>query len=123
MQAGSNRSVGIVDDDAAVRDSLRFLLEVAGFSVVTFHSADQFLAAAGPDDIGCLLLDQYMPQITGLELLRRLRQGGWDLPVALMTGSPSAQLTAQALELGAAGVLEKPLTAQALLRFVGGNGG
>jgi FixJ family two-component response regulator len=111
-----------VDDDAAVCDSLRFLLEVAGFGVVTFHSADQFLAAADPDDIACLLLDQHMPQITGLELLRRLRQAGRDLPVALMTGSPSAKLAVQALELGAAVVLEKPLTAEALLRFVGSSG-
>jgi FixJ family two-component response regulator len=120
MPEGSSRVVGIVDDDAAVRESLRFLLEVAGFSVVTFHSAAQFLAAADPDNFACLLLDQHMPQVTGLELLRRLRQAGRTLPMALMTGSPSAQLAAQALELGAAAVLEKPLTAVALFQFVGG---
>lgn len=118
MQDGRRRLVGVVDDDAAVRDSLRFLLEAAGFPVATFYSADQFLAAADADGVACLLLDQHMPQVTGLELLQRLRRAGRDLPVALMTGSPSAQLMRRALELGALVVLEKPLTEQALFQFV-----
>lgn len=118
MQDGRRRLVGVVDDDAAVRDSLRFLLEAAGFPVATFYSADQFLAAADADGVACLLLDQHMPQVTGLELLQRLRRAGRDLPVALMTGSPSAQLMRRALELGAVVVLEKPLTEQALFQFV-----
>jgi two-component system, LuxR family, response regulator FixJ len=119
MQDGRRRLVGVVDDDAAVRDSLRFLLEAAGFSVVTFASAEQFLAATDPDGVDCLLLDHHMPQVTGLEMLRRLRRAGWGLPVALMTGSPSTQLMRRALELGAVVVLEKPLTDQALFQFVG----
>ena len=60
-----------------------------------------------------------MPRVTGLDLLRRLHRAGRKLPVALMTGSPSAQLTRQALQLGAVAVLEKPLTDQALFQFVG----
>ncbi|MGA3399075.1 MAG: response regulator [Acetobacteraceae bacterium] len=119
MQDGRRRLVGVVDDDAAVRDSLRFLLEAAGFGVVTFPSAGQFLAATDPDSIACLLLDHHMPEMTGLDLLRRLRRAGRELPVALMTGSPSAQLMRRALELGAVVVLEKPLTDQALFQFVG----
>ncbi len=123
MPDGRRRVVGVVDDDAAVCDSLRFLLEAAGFSVATFHSADQFLAAADPDCIVCLLLDQHMPLVTGLDLLERLRRDGRELPVALMTGSPSARLMRRALELGAMVVLEKPLTEQALFQFVGGAAG
>lgn len=123
MQDGRHRLVGVVDDDTAVCDSLRFLLEAAGFSVVTFHSAAQFLAAPDPDSIACLLLDHHMPEKTGLELLRSLRRERPELPVALMTGSPSALLTQQALENGAAAVLEKPLTEQALFQFVGGAAG
>ena len=119
MQDGRGRIVGIVDDDAAVRDSLRFLLEAAGFGVITFESADEFLATADPDAIVCLLLDQHMPRVTGLELLRRFHEAGQRLRVALMTGSPSPQLTRQALQLGAVVVLEKPLTDQALFQFVG----
>jgi two-component system response regulator FixJ len=119
MQNTRRRFVGVVDDDAAVRDSLRFLLEAAGFLVATFASAAQFLAAPEPDRIGCLLLDHHMPGTTGLDLLRRLRHDGRLLPVALMTGSPSAQLTRQALAVGATAVLDKPLTDDALFQFIG----
>ncbi|HTW70393.1 MAG TPA: response regulator [Acetobacteraceae bacterium] len=118
MHDGRGRQVGVVDDDAAVCESLRFLLEAAGHVVVAFHSADEFLAAADSDKLDCLLLDHHMPQVTGLELLRRLRQDGRQVPVALMTGSPSAQLNQQALALGAVVVLEKPLAEQALFAFV-----
>ena len=120
MQDGRRRLVGVVDDDAAVRDSLRFLLEAAGFSVVTFESADSNssprpIRTASP---ACCWTSTCR-EITGLDLLRRLRRAGRKLPVALMTGSPSAQLTRRALELGAVAVLEKPLTDQALFQFVG----
>ncbi len=118
MPDGRRRVVGVVDDDAAVRDSLRFLLEAAGFSVVTFPSAGAFLAADNSYALTCLLLDHHMPQTTGLDLLRQLRQSGRDLPVALMTGSPSAHVTRQALKLGALVVLEKPLTEQALFQYL-----
>ena len=122
MQDGRRRLVGVVDDDAAVRDLLRFLLEAANFMVVTFHSAGQFLADSHRNDLACLLLDHHMPEMTGLELLRRLRRTRGELPIALMTGSPSAQLSRQALELGATVVLEKPLAEQALFDFVGNTG-
>lgn len=117
MRDGRQPVVAVVDDDAAVRDSLRFLLETAGFDVATFASADQFLAAPSGGR-ACLLVDQNMPQLTGLELLRRLRERGCTLAVALMTGSPSPELTRRAQELGAALVMEKPLHDDALLRFV-----
>ncbi len=123
MQDGRRRLVGVVDDDAAVRDSLRFLLEAANFLVVTFHSAGQFLAAPGQRRPSlALLLDRHMPEIDRASLLRQLRR-----ECALSAGradrpSPSAQLARQALELGAAVVLEKPLAEQALFNFVGNTG-
>ena len=110
--------VVVVDDDEAVRDSLRFLLETAGFDVDTFASAGDFLAASYRDRRLCLLLDQHMPRMTGLDMLQRLRDSGWDLPVALMTGSPSDELSRRAHELGVLEVLEKPLPGDVLLRFV-----
>lgn len=111
-------TVAVVDDDEAVRESLRFLLETAGFRVETFGSAAQFLQSAAHEALGCLLLDQHMPQVTGLDLLRELRRRGETLRVALMTGSPSPELTRRAKELGAVEVIEKPLTDDALLRFL-----
>ena len=119
MQDGRHRLVGVVDDDTAVRESLRFLLESVGFVVVTFPSASHFLTAADTEKIACLLVDQHMPINTGLDLLHQLRQRGQGPPVALMTGSPSQELTQRALALGAAIVLEKPLSDQALFQFVG----
>ena len=110
--------VAVVDDDEAVRESLRFLLETAGFLVATFGSADGFLASESLNNIACVLLDQHMPHVTGLEVLQQLREHLPGMSVALMTGSPAPETTRRALELGAAEVLEKPLAEHALLAFV-----
>jgi two-component system, LuxR family, response regulator FixJ len=108
----------VVDDDEAVRESLRFMLETAGFDVDTFASACQFLAAAYDRQPLCLLVDQHMPQLTGLDLLQRLREAGRVVPAALMTGSPSTDLMRRAMELGVQEILEKPLPDDVLFRFV-----
>jgi FixJ family two-component response regulator len=118
MHDGTHRMIAVVDDDDAVRDSLRFLLEAAGFTVVTYSSAAQFMSEATPDDLGCLLVDQHMPDVTGLQLVTRLRNQGVGLPIALITGSPSADLNRLAHELGVANVLEKPLDDAVLLEFI-----
>jgi FixJ family two-component response regulator len=110
--------VAVVDDDDAVRESLRFLLEAAGFPVSVYASAAEFLNTANPDEIGCLVLDQHMPQQTGLQLVTRLRGDGTDLPIALITGSPSPDLIERAKHLGVQMVLEKPLADDVLLDFV-----
>jgi two-component system response regulator FixJ len=114
--------VAVVDDDEAVRESLRFLLETVGFRVETFGSAAQFLQSAACAGLACLLLDQHMPRVTGLDLLRELRRRGESVRVALMTGSPSPEIARHAAELGAAAVTEKPLADEALLRFVARGG-
>ncbi len=115
--------VAVVDDDQAVRESLRFLLETVGFDVDTFDSACEFLSASVRGDPICLIIDQHMPHLTGLDLLRVLRDRGVSVPVALMTGSPSADLVRMAEELGAAAVLEKPVAEDVLLDFLGYQGG
>ena len=120
MPDEARRLVGVVDDDEAVRDSLGFLLETAGLNVVTYGSAAQFLSEASLDDLACLVVDQHMPELTGLQLIARLRGQGVTLPIALITGSPSADLIRLARELGVAGVLEKPLDDAALLAFIEG---
>lgn len=118
MQHGHRQTVAVVDDDQGVRESLRFLLETAGFDVDTFDSACDFLTAAPDKDPDCVLIDQHMPRLTGLDLLIRLRTQGKALPVAIMTGSPSADLQRRAEELGALMVIEKPLAEEVLMSFL-----
>jgi FixJ family two-component response regulator len=118
MHNGPHRLVAVVDDDDAVRDSLRFLLEIAGFSVATYGSAAQFLREAPIAELACLVVDQHMPDQTGLQLVSRLRALGVTLPVALITGSPSADLNRLARDLNVAKVMEKPLDDDVLLDFI-----
>ncbi|HUA76808.1 MAG TPA: response regulator [Acetobacteraceae bacterium] len=113
--------VAIIDDDPAVLDSLKFLLELSGHVVTTYASAASFLADRGASH-ACLILDHHMPQMTGLELLERLRRDGAETPVLLITGSPSPAIIARAAALGVEKVLEKPPGEEDLLRFVGAYG-
>jgi FixJ family two-component response regulator len=116
MRQGFPSAVGVVDDDPAVLDSFRFMLEVAGYRVLTFRSASEFLDRAA-DPPCCLILDQQMPGLTGLELAERLRSDGILLPILLVTGCPSPAIVARAAELGIEGVLEKPPGEQDILSF------
>jgi two-component system, LuxR family, response regulator FixJ len=117
MADNRNGIVAVVDDDPAVLDSLKFLLEVAGYRVTVYPSAAAFLGN-GATRRACLILDQHMPRMTGLELVARLRNDGAHLPVLLITGSLSPTIVARAAELGIEKVLEKPLKEDDLLSFV-----
>jgi two-component system response regulator FixJ len=113
--------IHVVDDDAAMRDSLRMLLEVAGFAVRTHDSGAAFLAAVGQADargVHCVLTDVRMPEIDGLELLRRLRDLGVRLPVIVMTGQGDIAIAVQAMKAGAVDFLEKPFADEALFDAV-----
>jgi len=119
MNSAPHRLVAVVDDDDAVRDSLRFLLEIAGYQVATFSSAIQFMREAPIDELACLILDQHMPDQTGLQLVSQLRNSGADdLPIALISGSPSPDMIRLARELRVDKVLEKPLNDDDLLVFI-----
>jgi two-component system response regulator FixJ len=111
------RTVAIVDDDDAVRDSLQFLLEVTGRTVAAFASAAEFLRS-DLRGMACLILDHHMPQMTGLQLVETLRANSVVLPILLITGSPTPAISARAAELGVQRVLEKPPGEQELLDFV-----
>jgi FixJ family two-component response regulator len=109
--------VAIVDDDPAVLDSLKFLLEVVGYNVATYDSARAFLdnGAVAP---ACMILDHHMPLMTGLELVQTIRDKADAVPVLLITGSPSPMIVSRAARLGVAKVLEKPPSEEELLEFV-----
>jgi two-component system response regulator FixJ len=110
-------TVHIVDDDDAVRRSLRFLLEVAGLSVATYASGAELLRA-DLSRAGCVLTDMRMPGTDGLQLQAQLAARGVRLPVILMTGHADVPLAVQALKAGAADFLEKPFKDGELLAAV-----
>lgn len=111
--------VYIVDDDEAVRTSLKLLLETHGLRTRPFASCADFLAAV-PVDVdsppgGCLLVDAHMPGMNGADLQEHLRAAGRDIPTILMTGQPHGPLVARALAAGAREVIAKPIDGQELL--------
>ncbi len=109
--------VHVVDDDIAMRESLAFLLDAAGFAVRLYESARPFLENETAA-IGCVLTDIRMPDIDGLELLRRIRAEDRDLPVIVMTGHGDVPLAVEAMKLGASDFIEKPFDDEQLLRAV-----
>ena len=110
--------VYVVDDDAAVRDSLAFLLNSAGLAVQTYDSATHFLAAAPGLGAGCVLTDVRMPDLDGLALQRRLTEAGVTLPVIVMTGHGDIPIAVAALKAGAVDFLEKPFDDERLIAAV-----
>ncbi len=117
MAKTSSRTIAVVDDDAAVLDSFRFVLELSGYEVATYPSAIDFLENNGAQ-AHCLILDQHMPTMTGLELAARLRADGIDIPIMLVTAAPSPAIAARAAELGIEKVFEKPPSEDDLLHFI-----
>ena len=113
-----DKAVFVVDDDAAVRQGLRFMLHAAGYSVEAFPSARAFLEGYDPRQGGCLLLDVQMPQMTGPELQQQLNIRGWRIPVIFITGYGSVSLAIAAMKAGAFDFIEKPLREDALLESI-----
>ncbi|HTU55768.1 MAG TPA: response regulator, partial [Acetobacteraceae bacterium] len=111
------RTIHVVDDDEAVRDSLRTLLESSGLAVHTYPSAALFLEAA-PGILGCVLTDVRMPDMDGLALQRRLNERGLHLPVIVMTGQGDIAVAVRAMKAGALDFLEKPFHDDDLLAAV-----
>ena len=111
-------TIYIVDDDAAVRDSWRVLLEIEFPRVREFESCQDFLAAFEPTRSGCLVLDIHMPDMNGFDLMERLKQEGSAIPVILVTGRTDASIRARATDLGAVALLEKPIEYGELLAAI-----
>lgn len=115
MDSRSPRTIFILDDDLAVRDSLKALLEARNFAVVDFDSGSNLFRHQ--DRADCLILDLHMPQMTGLELLMKLRQRGDSTPAILITGRPDSVTQDEAKKLGVP-LLEKPVPPKILLDLV-----
>jgi RNA polymerase sigma factor (sigma-70 family) len=110
--------VYVVDDDEALRDSLRWLLESAGYRTTTFSTAERFLAAYRPGVASCLLLDVRMPGLTGLELQEELNRRGQPLPIIFITGHGDVPMAVKAVKNGAFHFLEKPFNDAQLLQLI-----
>ncbi|NLC35618.1 MAG: response regulator transcription factor, partial [Alcaligenaceae bacterium] len=101
-------TIFIVDDDEAVRDSLRWLLEANGYRVKSFSGAEEFLHAYDPDQVGVLIVDVRMPGMSGLELQETLIARQAPLPTVFITGHGDVPMAVSTMKKGAVDFLEKP---------------
>jgi two-component system, LuxR family, response regulator FixJ len=111
-------TVHVIDDDEAARHSLAFLLRSAKIDVKTYESAAAFLDVASNVKTGCVITDVRMPEISGIDLLRRLRELKIGVPVIVITGHGDVPLAVEAMKIGAADFLEKPFDDEVLLTVV-----
>ena len=107
-------TVFVVDDDEAVRSSLRLLLKSRGIPAVTHGSAAEFLANYDPEHPGCIILDVRMPGMSGLELQHELNRRGAIIPVIFITGHGDVPMAVEAMQHGAVDFLQKPFSDQDL---------
>jgi RNA polymerase sigma factor (sigma-70 family) len=110
--------VFIVDDDEAVRDSLRLLLKSVGLNPLPLASAQEFLDVYDPAHPGCLVLDVRMPQMSGLEVQEQLNLRGAVIPVIFITGHGDVPMAVEAMQAGALDFLQKPFRDQDLIERI-----
>ena len=111
-------NVFVVDDDAAVRNSLRMMLKVAGYNVAAFSSANEFLVSCNPETKGCIILDINMPGMDGHHLQETLNQRRSGLQIIFLTGQGSIPQSVRAIKSGAIDFLTKPVDVTILLARV-----
>lgn len=111
-------TIYIVDDDEAVRDSLRWLLEANGYAVRSYAGAEQFLAAYEPEQVGVLIADVRMPGMSGLELQEALIARKAPLPIVFITGHGDVPMAVSTMKKGAVDFLEKPFNEADLRNIV-----
>ena len=110
--------VHVIDDDDAMRESLAFLLKSAKVKVATYESANEFLAKLPQINAGCVVTDVRMPGMSGIELLKHLRDLKNMVPVIVITGHGDVPLAVEAMKFGASDFLEKPFDDDLLLAAV-----
>ena len=110
--------VHVIDDDEAMRESLAFLLSAVGLEVRTYESALGFLDIAPNAEAGCVITDVRMPGLSGVDLLRRLRELKLGIPVIVITGHADVPLAIQAMKAGVADFIEKPFDDEVMLAAI-----
>lgn len=110
--------VHVIDDDQAMRESLAFLLDTVSLTAKTYESAIQFLGVADEAEPGCIITDVRMPEMNGLELVRRLKERAIPHPVIVITGHGDVPLAVEAMKAGVVDFLEKPFDDDALLAAI-----
>jgi two-component system, LuxR family, response regulator FixJ len=120
MPSSANPTVYVVDDDAGVLGSLRFLLETDGFDVRTFRDGASLLNAVRSTGVDCFVIDYKMPDMNGIDLAGRLRTRDIAAPVILITGYPDENIVARAATAGVRHVLLKPLLEESLVTRIRG---
>lgn len=108
----------LVDDDPAVRDSLSLLMESEGYQVSSFADPESFLAACGPDDRGCAVIDLKMPGMDGLALQEEMTRRGLAIPVIFLSGFGDIPTSVKAIKAGAIDFLTKPVSGAELRRSI-----
>ncbi|MCB1859064.1 MAG: response regulator transcription factor [Gammaproteobacteria bacterium] len=111
-------SVFVVDDDKAMRNSLKWLIESVGMKVETYASADEFVRNYYPGQAGCLLLDVRMPGMSGLELQEHFLKHEINIPIIIITGHGDVPMAVKAMKAGAVDFIEKPFNDELLLESI-----
>ena len=111
-------TVFVVDDDQAMRNSLKWLIESVGLKVKTYASADEFIKDYYPGRAGCLLLDVRMPGMSGLELQEQFVEQQIKIPIIIITGHGDVPMAVRAMKAGAVDFIEKPFNDELLLESI-----
>ena len=112
------RIIHVVDDEEAIRRSIAFMLKTSGFTVHSYASGNDFLAAVKNAETGCVLMDIRMPGMDGLDVHEEMRRRGIMLPVVVLTGHGDVNLAVRAIKGGAIDFLEKPFEKAALIHAI-----
>ena len=110
--------VAIVDDDLSFREGVSSLIRAAGWKVETFASAEEFLARPRAEAPSCLLLDLQLPDLSGLDLQKRMAEGNLDIPIVFLTGHGDIPASVQAMKAGAVEFLTKPFDKEQLFSAI-----
>lgn len=110
--------IHLIDDDEAIRTSMSFVLEMHDLPAATYPSAQAYLAVADTIRAGCVVTDVRMPEMSGLDLVRRLKDQGHSLPVIVITGHGDVPLAVEAMRAGVLDFIEKPFENEVLIRSI-----